>query len=523
MRAKSLSGYKELFNKVKVMAPLLEFTESPLRLRENISKAIDINDGEIKRMRPMQRALVILAGLSERTMMVTSWMPTFRDDFKEATGVAFDMRAFKNDKEYRQKYGKAIRDAAAAADAQTEKIIGTTTKAGQRREIRISPKFLAGLLGKEGTVSKNTTAGQILGFLSNYPYREITEFLNGFREAAEVFKSKGALVSLGQLSKSLAVVINVAAYGYLSAVSQSLWRMLLGDDEEEEKAKKKLDNLLTLEGAAKEFGYNFLSLAGSKYSAGGKAMMQLGATIAINGPTTPAQKAIIADILKESTYLKPLPTDPTDYRTYTELLKTPTQYIPQFVLLADRAMDIMGGKEEMQYLYNKASEKGISALTEDEGARILIASNLINSVQIGANLFGTSIPMYSKIKMGMRTLKKEAGVDKISGGEIKEAKGYGENNQYKTIKEYKIADPVGYYKAELPGGELYEKRAENKEKNKASEETKKNELIEKYGEEAYLRAQPTSKSNNRAPRFGNTKGKGKGKTDSSRSPRQFGR
>jgi hypothetical protein len=238
LRAKTLSGYKDLFRGVKKMKALLEFTESPIRLRNNIGTALDISDGEIKKMNSIQKATLYLAGLPERTMMVTSWMPTFMSEFKAATGVKFNMESFKTDQAYREKYGKDIKNAAAVADAQTEKIIGTTVKAGQRREIRIAPEFLANLIGKRGTVSKNTAYGQIFGFFTNYPYREVTEFFNGFREAAEVIRNEGVsktLKALSQLSKPIGVATNVAVYGYLASISYPLMLMLLGDDDDEER------------------------------------------------------------------------------------------------------------------------------------------------------------------------------------------------------------------------------------------------------------------------------------------------
>jgi len=172
------------------MSKLLEFTNSPLRLRQNINNAIDINDGRIEPQSRLTKATAYLSGLPERTMMVTSWMPTFKSEFKDITGLDFDMKKFNDSSAYREKYGKVIKEASSVADAQTEKIIGPTTKAGQRREVRIAPKVLANIIGLEGTVPKNTAAGQILGFFSNYPYREVTEFVNGFKEAAEVIKDE---------------------------------------------------------------------------------------------------------------------------------------------------------------------------------------------------------------------------------------------------------------------------------------------------------------------------------------------
>lgn len=461
-RSKTIKGYKDIYVSVGKMKELLEFTESPLRLRDNINKAIDINDGKIEPQNKLQKALVYLSGLPERTMMVTSWMPTFNQEFKELTGVNFNMKSFKNSKQYREKYGKAIKEAAAAADAQTEKIIGTTAKAGQRREIRIAPKFLASIAGKQGTVSKNSTAGQILGFFSNYPYREATEFLNGFREAAEVArKGEGVLKAGSQLSKPLGVSFNLITYGYLSAISYALTLILLGDDDDEERGEAMLDDLMTTRGFIDEVSGNAISLAASKYAAGGKAMLQVGATMAMMSNIKEEDKVYLSKILKNSVFLDPLPVEQaTEYGGKDKIVSSIGKYVPQLVLAADRYADLVGTKQEIEYIFKKAQENGVESLTEDEGAKVLALNTLINGVQLGMNWKGLSIPMYNKLKTYMRGLKKEAGVEKIKLEPTEKEKAYG---GYDTIKDFKENDPEGYTKADNdPESPLNKKRAKDK-------------------------------------------------------------
>ena len=480
-RAKTIKGYKDIYVSVGKMKELLEFTESPLRLRDNINKAIDINDGKIEPQGKLQKALVYLSGLPERTMMVTSWMPTFNQEFKELTGVTFNMKSFKESKEYREKYGKAIKEASAAADAQTEKIIGTTTKAGQRREIRIAPKFLASIAGKQGTVSKNSTAGQILGFFSNYPYREATEFLNGFREAAEVArKGEGVLKAGSQLSKPLGISFNLVTYGYLSAISYALTLILLGDDDDEERGETMLDDLMTTRGFIDEVLGNSISLAASKYAAGGKAMLQVGATMAMMSNIKEEDKVKITKILKNSVFLDPLPIEQaTEYGGKDKIVSSIGKYVPQFVVAAERYADLVGTKKEIEYIFKKAQENGVESLTEDEGAKVLALNTLINGVQLGMNYNGLSIPMYNKLKTYMRGLKKEAGVEKIKLEPTEKEKAYG---GYETIEEFKLADPKGYAKADNdPNSPLNKKRAEDKKEREANKEKKEKEYMEKYG------------------------------------------
>jgi hypothetical protein len=461
IRAKNLKGYKELFGKVGQMKELLEFTESPLRLRDNINKAIDINDGKIEPKGKLEKLTEYLSGLAERTMMVTSWMPNFRDEFKNITGTAFDMEKFKSSKAYREKYGKAIKEAASVADAQTEKVVGSTTKAGQRREIRLLPKAIANLVGLEGTVNKSTTGGKIVSFFNNYPYREITEFLNGFKEAAEVYKTQGISGASRQLLKPLGISMNLAIYGFLATASYGLMLMLLGGEDDEEEGEKILDNLFTLKGFSQDLAGDAVSLAASRYAVGGKAMLQLAATIGVMSTSDKEQKAIITKALKNSIYLEPLPTEKAiGFGGKKEIMNSIGLYIPQLVLAVDRYYDIVNGTGEISELYKKFKQSGVSGLTKDEKAKALTLSVIVTSAQTMLNVFGSSIPMYGKVKIYIRGIKKDAGVDNLKAPTERQ-KAY---SNYKSEAEFMEKDPEGYLKAIEKGGKLYEYKKNQKEK-----------------------------------------------------------
>ena len=488
VRAKTLSGYKSLFGEQGAMKKLLEFTDSPMLLRNNISKAIDINDGSIEPQSAFTKATNYLSGLPERTMMVTSWMPTFKSEFKNITGLEFDMKKFNDSEAYREKYGKAIRESSAAADAQTEKIIGPTTKAGQRREVRIAPRFLANLVGAEGTVSKNTATGQILGFFSNYPFRESTEFLNGFREAAEVLNDEGALSSLSQLQKPLGVALNVAAYSFLSSATYALSLILLGDDDDEERGEDLLKSLLTGEGLLEELKSNAISLAGSQYAAGGKAIIQLAATILIESTDDEELKAKYKKLLKDSVFIDPLPVDKAlGFKGEEEIAGSIGKYIPPFVVAYARYADLIGTKNEVKEIYDKVESKGVDALTEDEGLKVLALNTLFNSAQIVLNLYGTSIPEYNYIKTYMKKLKEDAGVAEVYKGEVpakkKSSGGRGGSSRgggmNKTdMKKYK---PELYNQMYGPGSAMYEIEQEVKAFEKEQREFKKKMKDQIYG------------------------------------------
>jgi hypothetical protein len=483
---KMFSGYKALFGEQKKMSKLLEFTDSPLRLRENINKAIDINEGSIEPQSRLTKMTTYLSGLPERTMMVTSWMPTFASEFQNITGEKFDINKFNDSSAYREKYGKAIREASAVADTQTEKIIGPTTKAGQRREIRIAPKFLASIIGREGTVSKSSTAGKILGFFSNYPYRETTEFINGFKEAAELIRKGEVMGSLSKLQKPLGVSLNLAAYGFLGTLAYAGQLILLGDEDDEERGNEILESLLTPQGALEEFASNAASLVASKYSAGGKALLQLAATIAIESTDDEDQKAKIKKILKNSVFVDPLPVEDVDsFIGKDKALVAIARFIPQFVMLADRYNDLIGTKNEIKAIYDKVEKNGIQSLTKDEELQVLALNTSFTIAQAVLNVFyGTSIPAYNRIKTLMKGLKEEAGVAEVYKGESpakKKSSGGSSRGGGMNKTDMKKFNPELYDKMYGPGSAAYEIEQEVKAFEKEQREFKNKMKGQVYG------------------------------------------
>ena len=476
LRARTLSGYKNLFGSQGDMKNLLEFTNSPLRLRQNINNAIDINDGRIEPQGMFMKWTNFLSGLPERTMMVTSWMPTFTNEFQNITGEKFDMKKFNDSEAYREKYGKAIKDASAVADAQTEKIIGPTTKAGQRRDIIIFP-------GK--TVGRDTVSGQILGFFSNYPYREITEFFNGFREALEVLKKGDTVDSLSKLQKPLGIALNVASYGFLSSVVYASRLILFGDDEEEERGEKLLEELMTTKGFIEETAANAAALAASKYAGGGRAILQLLGTLGIMLTDNEETKATIKKMLKGSVYVDPLPTQKlSGYGTADKVNSAIIKYIPQFVVLSNLILDGMGAVNEFKTIIDKVQNKGVEELTEDEELKVLALSVMFTATQLFLNYRGTSLPSYNNLKAGMKAVKEEAGVADIAAGNEptkKKSSGGSSRGGGMNKTDMKKFNPELYNKMYGPGSAMYEVEQEVKAFEKEQREFKKKMKGQVYG------------------------------------------
>jgi hypothetical protein len=141
-------------------------------------------------------------------------------------------------------------------------------------------------------------------------------------------------------------------------------------------------------------------------------LLQTAATIAMGAAETEEDKKEIRQLLKGSIYLDVLPIDKaTEYGGKKELLSSAASYIPQFVVAADRAIEMIGGWEQFGKIYEKFEEQGLESLTQDEQQQVLLIDMLLKSTQLIMNLKGMSIPMYNKLKVLMRDLKEEVGVE----------------------------------------------------------------------------------------------------------------
>jgi hypothetical protein len=330
-------------------------------------------------------------------------------------------------------------------------------------------------------------SGQILGFFSNYPYREVTEFVNGFKEAGEVLKKGDSVEAISQLQKPLGIALNVAAYGFLSSVVYASRLILLGDEDEEERGSKMLEELMTAKGFIEETSANAAALAASKYAGGGRAIIQILGTLGIMLTDNEETKATIKKMLKGSVYVDPLPTQKlSGYGTADKVNTAIIKFIPQFVVLSNAIIDGLGGLNEIKAIYDKVEKKGVEALTEDEELKVLAMSVLFTGTQLYLNYRGTSLPSYNNLKAGMKAVKEEAGVSDISEGKVpakKKSSGGGGSSRgggmNKTdLKKY---NPELYNQMYGPGSAAYEIEQEVKAFEKEQREFKKKMKDQVYG------------------------------------------
>lgn len=408
LRAANVKGFADILNPAahKTFTDLLEFSESPLRLRENISKQIDVEGGKIKPRPLRDKALTFLAGLPERLTMIGSWMPTFKSEFEQLSGSKFDEKKFNTDPDYREENSRNIKEAAASANLVTQKIIGVTTKLTQAREIPLP--FMESQKG----IDKDSAIGKIFGFFGNYPRREYLEFVNGFKEVGERLRNGDGISSAGSLTKPLAVAMGALTYGYMGSLVYAMKQKYLGTDDEQEKGAEALERLSSNRGIAEEASAQAIALAGSKYYSLGRAALQTGLLAGYNFTDDEETKATMKRLYKNAFYADPI--DPDASKSYKaksnkeKLALYAANYIPQLSLAINKiqgAVESYGGAEK---LYTKYNEEGWEAMTKDEQDLILLTEIMLKSAGIVANVYGSTIPMEKTFEMALRGMKEDS-------------------------------------------------------------------------------------------------------------------
>jgi hypothetical protein len=402
-------GYIELFKRGG-MKDILEFTGSPLAERLNVNQQFQLTEGEIKSMSPMQKAAYYLGGTPEMTMMKTVYMPIFRDEFKAATGNDFDISKFRSDEKYRSDNLQAIKDANAVASNEVQKIIGSGSRFGARREIKIpfSGKTIP-LFGKDiKNIDADTPTGQIISFMGGYPYREQKEFWNGFKEVAERWKEGEGIGALRSLRKPLAVSINMLVYAYMGQVVRTIAAQIKGE-EEEKKQEKQLEDKFTTEGLSKTVAGQAINIASAKYGAIGSTISKSALAIAAYNTKDEAVKKKIRDIAKENFYgLSPdidKITSKNKFAANEAIKKYEADLIPALGVISEGVTNASGTVMDIADISKKVANG--ENVTDEEKELWQIANTGVNALHILLMTMGGGLPSYYDIKAAVENKAKE--------------------------------------------------------------------------------------------------------------------
>lgn len=416
-----VKGYAQAFKGAKIVSEVKAFTESPLRIRENINAKFDIDAQKVVLPPRLNRISQWLTGFTEAHLNNMIWMPKFKDAFFDATGKKFSESQFKSNPEYRKQYSKEIKEAGGIADSETQEIVGPTSSASRR--LTVDNMFIRLFTGGKPLPIRSNW-GKVLSFMGNYAQRDYLSFFKGFKAAADAGRNGDYITSLTKLTKPIGVMAGVTTYGFLLdfkfLVDKYLISYVSGDEEGLDYAKEMLEEKYDTMSLWEEVGQNFTQIASGKYGADARIAISLAGTIVYHATDDKEYKKKIYDFVKETTYSKIPDLSKVGQGAYgkkqasEELVMLFAKNIVTLGTVAERIIDAAGGVDAASGLlerYNRGEDIGDM---NDWGAAMEL---ILSTTQIAMLVFGMSLPESKKLKELVEAMQEET--KKGSGGGMK--------------------------------------------------------------------------------------------------------
>lgn len=415
------AGYAQAFKGSKIVSEIKSFTESPLRIRENINAKFDIDSQKVVLPPRLNRISQWMTGFTEAHLNNMIWMPKFKDAFFDATGKKFSEKEFSSNPEYKKTFSKEIKDAGSIADQATQEIVGPTTTASARMTV---DNIFTNLVTKGKPLPIRSNWGKVLSFMGNYGYRDYVSFFKGFKESADAVRNGDGISSLTKLTKPLGVLVGLSAYGYLSDLKYMVDKYLIssvsGDEEEFEYAKERIQDKYDTKSVWEELGQNFVQIGSGKYGADARLVISALGTLGYHATDDKDTKKMISDFVRETTYSKIPDLSKVGQGQYgkiqasKEILLLLSKNIAVIGTVVERLVDAAGGVDAAAGLierYNRGEDIGDM---NDWGAAMEL---ILGSTQLVLLGLGTSLPESKKLKELVDSMQDE--VKKSKGGGMK--------------------------------------------------------------------------------------------------------
>jgi hypothetical protein len=410
-------GWMQALKSPKVANEIKRFTESPLRIKENINAKWDVDSQKLVLPPLFNRITQWLTGFTETHLNNMVYVPKFKDAFFDITGKKFNQTEFLSNPEYKKKYSKEIKEAGTAADAETQEIVGPTTAASGRAIVdNIFVRGDKGLPVRKGW-------GKIVGFMGNYAYRDYSAFVKGLKGASQAAKEGEAGYSLLNASKPLGILIGISAYGYLSDIKRLTDKYLIsvatGDEEEFEKAKEDFKKKFDETSAWQELAQNTTQVFTGKYGADARIAMTAAATAAYHAPgVSEKTKSIIKRFASETTYsrIPDLSKAGNGFygKSYTgkEIAFALGKQIAVIGTVIDRLEEAAGGADAADKLYERY-KNGEDLGDKDAWGKAMEA--VVSAAQLAMLPYGLSLPESKKIRDLIENMQTEVKIQKGTG------------------------------------------------------------------------------------------------------------
>lgn len=412
-RAKALGAYSELFKKKDSVKQLMEQTESPYLSRVDLSRQFDVEKGSIKPESKLQKASELFAAMPERLGVEPVWMAVFTKQFEKITGKKFDRDKYLSSPDYQKQFGKEIKSAGAIADATYGQIAGATTRAGQRRKVRILPKSVSKALSLPDSVDANTTGGRLAAFMTGYPYREVETFMRFGRAINESLKdSKYTKTDMAEAAlPAVGVIASALLYNYGSTMNYLLNNMLFGNDEDKKRAEKELDELHTAKGLGLEAASTLVQTLSSRYSGLSRQALAGFGTLVYNTTNDKELKKTAKNITRNITFQNPIELkmkkdgQVSTYKLGGDIALWLSSSIPALSAATNNTLQAAEALGGYNYLYKKV-ENG-ELLSEPEKDVIVATYVIVNWANSISQIYGVALPTTTLNKLARNIIKEK--------------------------------------------------------------------------------------------------------------------
>jgi hypothetical protein len=390
-RISPIQAAKNLAADSKAVQSILEFTSSPLMNRANIQKHFELEKGTIKEKGFFEKLTYLMAGAPERVLLKPIWYGRFQIEFFNRTGKQFDITKA-SDPDYLKENRDEIMDAAAAADGEYQKIVGSVTGIGARRRARVLPFHRKG-------IDVKTNMGTLFTYMAGYQSRDFQQVTDAFVSAWESIKdsSIGDKEKMKQVAWAAAIpvgsLLGALTYNYLNQIRYVMERVMFpSDDEEEEEAKKELEMLATKKGVLSEVSAGIASLAATRYNGMGRQLLKAMGTIWYNMTDDKEEKAEIRKTIRNFTFQNPYDIDRYG-SDKANMYETAGEAFAAASVIVNNFSKATRSYKDLDPIFEKI-EKG-EKLKDMETETLLMAKFSIAMFNATAQFAGASIPSRS--------------------------------------------------------------------------------------------------------------------------------
>jgi len=393
----------------------MEFTGSPFLSNiyfENFDYASrrSFNKSQIGRLsESVETANQKILSFPDSITFSAIWSPSFLKEFKKVSGKEFSMSEYKKDKQsYLENNEKAIKEASAFADSETQAIKGSKTRFSQREAVRVLPdiviNFVEAVSGKKyGYADSASALGRLITTLQNFAFLEQFNIGNNVRESIyRENKSRSRALSelfTGVLSGTVYTLTAGVVYNF----SQMKLAEMFGDDDDKEKATQRLKDMLSVEGIKDAALSNALFLSTGKYGNVGKTAVLI---------TLGLYDKYLKNSMSKSDYKKAHEelVEVTRGRYFSEPIdvggyKSDSDIINSLAPFVGRMMDILGDSVSGTV---EGVTKLKNSIVNDEKIEVVVALKLMNDVlKLFMFVSGTPLPLQKDIDKVLKMANKE--------------------------------------------------------------------------------------------------------------------